>query len=234
MTHARTPTAVDTAADAYLDAWLAHDPIVATGMGVAGYDDQLPSLDPDWLATGSELRRDVVRELARIPATDTNDRITVAALTDEVDAVEAVRATGAEESDVKNIGSPVQLVRDVFDLMPTASVDNWAVIARRLTQVPMAITGYTASLRLAASRGDVRARRQIEAAIRHSEDNVGTDGFFELNTSYNQTRTSAGFSIANATKRALTASTVSESALLGAALACSAPAMGPPNTARYS
>ena len=54
---------------------------------------------------------------------------------------ELIRATGADEARLNNIHSPVQDVRDVFDLMPTASADDWAMIAARLAQVPAALAG---------------------------------------------------------------------------------------------
>jgi uncharacterized protein (DUF885 family) len=44
--------------------------------------------------------------------------------------------------------------------------------------MPAAIDGYLQSLRLAASRGDVAPRRQVEACITQSEANLGADGFF--------------------------------------------------------
>ncbi len=79
---------------------------------------------------------------------------------------------------LNNIDSPLQAVRDIFDLMATDTADDWATGAQRLAAVPTAIDGYIASLRLAASRGQVRARRQVEIAIKQCGGNVGPDGFF--------------------------------------------------------
>ena len=64
MTEARTPTPVDEVADRYLDAAIAHDPMTATDLGIPGYDDQLPDLDPDWFAARSAIRQRTLRELA--------------------------------------------------------------------------------------------------------------------------------------------------------------------------
>src|SRR5438128_4114601 len=114
MTSTRIPTAVDTVVDTYLDSWTTLDPIIATYVGIAGHDEELPGLDPDWLQARSQLRRTAVRDLAAATPVDANDRITVAALTEEIEAAEALRAAGVEESDIKNIDSPVQHVRDVF------------------------------------------------------------------------------------------------------------------------
>src|SRR6185437_5340751 len=60
----------------------------------------------------------------------------------------------------------------------TATLDDWAVIAIRMTRIPAALEGYIASLRLAAGRGDVRAQRQVQAGIDQAGGNVGAGGFF--------------------------------------------------------
>jgi uncharacterized protein (DUF885 family) len=182
MTESRTTTAVDALAESYLDAYVALNPIAATSMGVPGYDDKLPDLSPDGHAERSRLRRDTLARLDKAAdageAVDANDRITVAALREELAIAEALRETGADEADLNNIASPVQSVREAFDLMATDTADDWATIAARLAAVPDALAGYTVSLRSAASRGNVSAARQVRAAITQSTRNVGADGFF--------------------------------------------------------
>ena len=178
MTESRTPTDVDRVADAYLDAWAAHDPTMATYFGIAGHDHRLPALDPDWYQDQSDLRRRTLAELATAQSVDANDRITAAALREELEVREEIRATGAEEADLKNIASPLQGIRDAFDLTPVATVEDWATVARRLAAVEGAVRGYTQSLALARSRGEVSPRRQVEAGIEQCADNIGSQGFF--------------------------------------------------------
>jgi uncharacterized protein (DUF885 family) len=174
----RTPTPVDAIADRYVTDLAALDPLAATEMGIPGSEAELPDLSPDGLATVSALRRATLRELDAATPVDTCDRITVAALREQLTVAELIRATGAEESRLNNIHSPVQDVRDVFDLMPVGTVDDWATIAARLARVPAALEGYVASLRLAGSRGDVSPQRQVQAGITEAAKNVGPDGFF--------------------------------------------------------
>jgi uncharacterized protein (DUF885 family) len=178
VTETRIPTAVDTVADAYLDEHAALDPMIATYLGIMDHDAELPELSPDWLASRSDLRRRTLRALDAAEPTGANDRVTVAALREVLTLEEEIRATGAEESNLNNIASPAQEIRDTFDLTPTSSVDDWATVATRLGAVPKAVAGYIESLRLAASRGDVSARRQVAACITQGADNVGPDGFF--------------------------------------------------------
>jgi uncharacterized protein (DUF885 family) len=178
MTSSRIHTAVDALTDTYLDEFVALDPIAATYYGIKGHDDRMPDLSPAGLAEVSDLRRRTLAALDAVTPADADDRVTVAALREELAVAEQLRETGAEESNLDNISSPVQGVRDIFDLMPTDTADDWADIAARLAAVPDALAGYTESLRLAARRGDVRAARQVRAAITQSGRNTGADGFF--------------------------------------------------------
>jgi uncharacterized protein (DUF885 family) len=177
-THTRTPTPVDNLIDGHLDEYAALNPIVATASGIPGHEAELPDLSPDWLASVSALRQRTIAGLAGAVPIDANDRVTVAAATDEFTVDEQIRATGADESRLNNVSSPVQDVRAVFDLMATSSADDWALIATRLARVPDAINGYIASLRHAATRGNISPRRQVEAGIKQSRHNTGADGFF--------------------------------------------------------
>ena len=111
---------------------------------------------PTGSRSAAELRATTRRALQAAQPADANDRVTVAALDDEFDVAVALRALGEEESDLNNVASPVQSLRDVFDLMPTETVDQWAIGARRLAALPASVDGYIASLRYAADRGHVR------------------------------------------------------------------------------
>jgi uncharacterized protein (DUF885 family) len=177
MTESRTATAVDELAEDHFAAESEHDPVAATERGIGGYDT-LPAYDPDWWAQGSQLRRETLRALAAAEPQDDTDRVTVAALRDELETREQLRELGHDESLLNNIASPLQLIRDTFDLNPTATVDDWAAIARRLGAVAGAVDGYIRSLRYAAERGRVVPVRQIEAGVRQCRGNVGPDGFF--------------------------------------------------------
>nr|MDQ6938228.1 DUF885 domain-containing protein [Actinomycetota bacterium] len=77
------------------------------------------------------------------------------------------------------ISSPVQQVREVFDLMPTESETDWSVVARRLAAVPASVAGYRTSLAEAAAAGLRPARRQVEKTAAQCADfGAAEDGFF--------------------------------------------------------
>jgi uncharacterized protein (DUF885 family) len=178
MTDLRTPTAVDALAETHLDESAALNPIEATYLGVLGFDDKLPDLTPEWFQSVSEQRRRTLAALDGVEPVDSTDRITIAALREELTVREQLRQAGTEESNLTVIASPLQEIRDTFDLTPTATADDWATVAKRLRAVSTAVDGYIQSLRFAAGRGHVAARRQVGAGAKQCADNVGPDGFF--------------------------------------------------------
>ncbi len=175
---ARTPTDVDRLADAFVDATVGQNPLLATYLGVDGAHDTLPDLSPDGFAEASRVRRDTLRQLDAAVPTDRQDRITAAALRDELETDEAVREIGDDLRDLDILESPQEGVRMVFDIMPTATDDDWSTIARRMAALPAALDGYAASLRTAAAHGRAPARRQVEEVATRIGANIGTSGFF--------------------------------------------------------
>ncbi|MEO9140548.1 MAG: DUF885 domain-containing protein [Jatrophihabitans sp.] len=178
MTAPRSFSAIDDLADNYLDDVVALDPIQATYFGLPGQDHRLPDLDPDWHEARSSARRRTLEALEQHDPADATDRVTVAALRDELGVNEELHAVSADLGQLNNIGSPLQAVRDVFDLMPTAGAADWDTIARRLAGVPRALQGYAQSLLTAAGNGAAPARRQVEMGVAQCGANVGADGFF--------------------------------------------------------
>src|SRR5689334_21087286 len=102
MSSSRTDTDVDRIADQYLDDLVVHDPFIATYVGIPGHDDRLPAYDPEWYAHGSQLRRATLAKLANAEPVDDNDRVTIAALRDDLEILEELRELGDEESNVRN------------------------------------------------------------------------------------------------------------------------------------
>ncbi|MGH3390486.1 MAG: DUF885 domain-containing protein [Actinomadura sp.] len=174
----RPATPVDDLVDDFLDQHAALDPILATARGLLGHDTEMPDLSPDGLAEISALRRRTLDALDTVTPADATDRVTIAAAREQFEVAELLRATGAEEASLNTIESPVQRIREVFDLMATATSDDWASVATRLARVPAAVSGYITSLRLAASRGQISPHRQVAAGIEQSLKNTGADGFF--------------------------------------------------------
>ncbi|MDR0482018.1 MAG: DUF885 domain-containing protein [Cellulomonadaceae bacterium] len=177
-TSPRTPTAIDGIAEDYAKAYAALDPLAATSIGIPGFDDQMTDHSPAGIAERAELARSTVRALQTAEPVDEVDRVTVAAMSERLGLDGEFFDSGEVFADLNNIASPVQGLRDIFDLVPTATTEDWQNIAARLSKIPRAMDGYIESLRLAASQGKVAAIRQVEEALRQSALQAGDESFF--------------------------------------------------------
>ncbi|MGY1707904.1 DUF885 domain-containing protein [Geodermatophilus sp. SYSU D00758] len=163
-----TPRAL---ADRYVDAVCDLDPVVATSLGTRPGDDRLPDPGPAGLEAEADLARrtlaDLDRLLAEDPALDDDpvERRCARLLRERLGAELAAHDAGEGLRALSNLFSPVHSIRQVFMLMPTATEDDWAVVARRLARVPEAYRGFRAALEEGARRGLLVAPRQVGTVV---------------------------------------------------------------------
>src|SRR5690625_840600 len=160
-------TPIDALADEYAASLADLNPIAASEIGLAGYADQMPDYSADGAAALDELQADVLSKLDDLAVENSQDQVTRDALTERLTVNRQLHATGVVE--LNNIASPVQDIRAVFDLMPTATPEDWRNIAVRLSKVQTALVGYRGRLAAAAKTGIVPARRQVDACIGQSK-----------------------------------------------------------------
>ncbi|MEO7268356.1 MAG: DUF885 domain-containing protein [Knoellia sp.] len=179
-TAARTPTPVDAIAERHFDAVMANSPIEATYLGVDVRQDELDDFSPQGYRARADLARATLAELATAEPVDDIDRVTIAAMRERLQLDVDIHEAGLDQCDLNVIASPMQSVRDVFDLMSTDTQEQWATITRRLGALPPALEQWRGSL-LASVDADptrISARRQFESCIAQCDDLVGDDGFF--------------------------------------------------------
>ena len=175
---ARPRTDVDRIAETYFEAAVALSPINATFLGVPGGEEDLDDLSPAGNAAAAELRRTTLARLATATPSDDVDRVTVDAMTERLQLAEDRYAAGLDEMSLNVLASPLQSVRDVFDLMPQQTAEDWRVFATRMGKIPAALEGYQEALLLARERGQVSPRRQVEACAEQARDLTTDDGYF--------------------------------------------------------
>ena len=174
----RTPTAVDAIAEEHFAGTVRLSPLAATYFGVPGHDEDIDDLSPAGLAAVSEHRRATVSALEGAVPADAVDVVTIAAMKERLGLAEAMYDAGLEAKSLNVLASPLQTVRDTFDLMPTDTDEQWRVLAARLAKVPTALAQYAESLRFAKSSGQVSPQRQVAACVAQCERLVAPDGYF--------------------------------------------------------
>ncbi|HMR49177.1 MAG TPA: DUF885 domain-containing protein [Arachnia sp.] len=176
----RVPTALDRIADAYVQELARLSPMLATDLGVEGDHGALDDFSPEGLRAKADATRATLRQVERAEPVDEVDAVTRAAMVERLGLDVELFDAGEDHAELNNIASPLQGIRSIFDLMPTATPDDWAVIARRMNAVPEAIDGYVASLRHAAENpdGPFPAIRQIEIGIAQAEELAARDSFW--------------------------------------------------------
>lgn len=175
---ARSRTNVDQIADAWVDTLAELSPTTATYIGRDEYNDRYDDFSPAGAERLIEAARSTRAALVAAEAVDEIDTITKIDLTRELDLQIELFEANWHLRDLNVIASPAQEVRMAFDLMPTETTDQWAVIAKRLAALPQAIDGYIATLREGIARGIVPARRQVLEVVTQIARYRGSDGFF--------------------------------------------------------
>ncbi|MGP4109376.1 DUF885 domain-containing protein [Streptomyces sp. 4N509B] len=159
-------------ADAYVETLSDLDPIMATYLGNRPGQDALPDMSPDGHAAVAEAQRATLVELdaaeaaaGGLDALPDTERRAARLLRERLDADLALFDAGEHLREVSNIFSPVTQLISTFQLLPTATPEDWAVIGRRMRNVPGSVEGYIASLSEGLDRGLPAAARQARTVV---------------------------------------------------------------------
>jgi uncharacterized protein (DUF885 family) len=201
--HARSTSDLDRIANDYMDSLVEISPIAATYLGITGHDQDLDDFSPAGHAAHSDLRRTTLAALRQATPVDDIDRVTLAAMQERLGLAEETHAAGLDEMSLNVLASPLQEIRDVFDLMPTDTDAHWVNFATRMTKIPAALELYVESLRASASRGLVSPRRQVEACAAQCAQFAATDGYFSKLLSSSLLSSSLGGPTADALREAV-------------------------------
>lgn len=175
----RTQTPLDRVAEAYVDTLVQLSPITATHIGAPGHDHELDDFSPAGLSAKADAAREALRHVEATEIVDDVDRVTAAAMRERLGLDVELFEAGEDHAQLNNIASPLQGIRDIFDLMPTVATDHWEVIAERMGAVPAAIDGYIESLRLSVENGPAPAVRQFEIGVAQAVELAGPGSFWD-------------------------------------------------------
>ena len=175
---ARTPTPIDALAEQWLDEMVEQQPELRVHLGREGDQSAYADQSPDGHAAAADAAREMLRRVEAADPADDVDRVTRSELLRTIGDEVQLHEAGFWRRDLNVIASPAQGLRDILDLMPTDSTDDWAAIARRMSALPAAMDGYIASLRAGAAAGDAPSLRQVREVGIQAAKLARPDGFF--------------------------------------------------------
>jgi len=160
----------------HVEAMAELDPDNATRVGRLGHEHRVTDHSPGGLAARTEQLRSVLADVEGLPPAQGADRTAVdfhrERITAELDLIEAGETVRA----LRVLGSPVQAMRQVFDLLATTSVEDWEIIATRLHNIPAGVTGLVELLEHGMAHDLMSSRRQAEGCAAQARTWSGQEG----------------------------------------------------------
>ena len=175
----RNPSEIDKIADSYLDWMVEQSPSYATYLGRPGGEDRLDDESPAAHEKSAKKAAEVLKQLDQAVAVDDTDRVTKDAIQRTLKLDIETHESGLWRRNINVIASPAQGIREIFDLSPTATEQDWVNLVGRNNAVAGAVAGYIETLRTGIATKDTPARRQVEQVLEQTKKLAAKDGFFQ-------------------------------------------------------
>ena len=174
----REQSKLDVLAEEWVKKLVELSPDFATYAGFKVGEDRLEDTSPEAGAEYNRLEKEMLAKVEATEVADEVDNVTKMAMTSTLKLSNEIYEAGLWKRDLNPIASTAQGIRDIFDISPTATVENWENLAKRMRAVDGAVEGYIACLREGIKANDTPAVRQIKIAIEQAEQLLTPDGFF--------------------------------------------------------
>lgn len=178
-------------ADNYVEKLAELDPISATYMGIPGHDHLMTDYSPDSADDMAHVERNVLADIKAETAETISDKRCRDTVIDDMTASIDRYEAGMHYSGMNILHSPVQSLRQIFDMMPRETEQHWNNIASRMEGVRDGLESYRRTLQEGIAKDKTASKRQTAGCIEQIETWVGnrdTQAFFsELASSFQQT-----------------------------------------------
>ncbi|GAA1556615.1 DUF885 domain-containing protein [Kribbella sancticallisti] len=177
MTDATTPTSpIDRISERFLEEFVELSPTSATFMGIEGHDHRLPDFSPAGFEALIELNRRTIAEANAVQPGSPREEVAKDALLERLGLELETYEASVPQYQLNALTSVPAELRQVFDLMPTGTDDDWETIAIRLNQVGTTLDGFRESVIEQAAAGRVSAVRQVEDLATRIASWTGAEG----------------------------------------------------------
>lgn len=175
----RAATPIDGVAENWLTTFAGLVPTAATYIGLDnGKLGEWEDFSPAGHQALADAAKAVIAELTPLSPVDDVDRVTKEDLLGTLELELEKHELNFQLRDVNVLASPVQTLRETYDIMPTDTEGDWSNIASRLSSAPTAVAQYIETLRLGIEKGVVPAKRQVIEVIAQSRESADPDGLF--------------------------------------------------------
>jgi uncharacterized protein (DUF885 family) len=178
MTAPRETTPIDAIAEAWVDTELDLYPEYRVYLGRPGREGEYADYSPAGAENAVEHTRRALAQISAATPQDAVDEVTRMDLQRDLSLTIDKHEAGFGQRDLNVIASPAQELREIFDLVPTETVDDWEHIGTRLHNLPAAMDGYLESLRSGIAAGNVPAIRQVREVAAQAQKHAAQSGFF--------------------------------------------------------
>ncbi|QPK93807.1 DUF885 domain-containing protein [Actinomyces sp. zg-332] len=180
MTKAPKNTKLDQIAEEYVDNIAKNNPIEATYLGIKGYDHLWPDFSPSGLEKTNKLHLYTLEKAKNVELENVTDEITLKAMEERISLYNKLYVTGEQHRSLNNIESPLQAIRDIFDLQSQETQEDFEKILTRLQNIDQPLQGYIESLQYAKNKEHVSAKRQIEAVCKQIDNLASSSSSLDL------------------------------------------------------
>ena len=174
----RVPSNIDALAEQWYQTLITLSPELATSVGSPEGADKLSDQSPAGEARYNAERNKFLTKLRAAEPSDEVDRITKHAMLTQLELENEFFEARLAERDLNVIASPAQGIRDIFDLSPTETEQDWQNLVGRMNAVGEALAGYVETLRNGIKHKNTPARRQVKEVVKQINQLTTADGFF--------------------------------------------------------
>jgi uncharacterized protein (DUF885 family) len=156
-------------ADRFVEQSAARDPLLATTLGVEGFDHLLPSFASTRWQEDADFTDASLAALRAIEPADDVDRIAKAVMEERLDDAAELERSGEYARRFGTITSPLSSIRQAFELMRRETPEDAAVITARLRAVRPALASWREGLADVAGRDELPPRRHVLGVAEQAE-----------------------------------------------------------------
>ena len=167
MTTHRSP--IFALSDSYVEKSARLSPMSSTYLGLTELNDQLDDFSIAGRAVEADLTRATLAELDKLEPIDEIDRVAKSVMQERLTSSLQLHDSFESHISFNVLTSPPADIRQVFEMMPRESDEDFANIAKRLLAVEKAHLSWISTIDTLAQKGKTVAQRQIDGIAKQLE-----------------------------------------------------------------